>query len=129
MLAQSREFTAIPILGDRVQPPAKAMERAIAIVTAYCSAISFEGDDADDIDDDAGQCLFDILYDLEQPLIDAACEGEQEMAREAFSLTIIALSSLVNALLDSLIEHAEGVDKFDLLAGIAGNHYRSMTRE
>ncbi len=107
-----------------MQAPAKAMERAIAIVTAYCSAVA-QGDE-DDIDDDAGGCLFDILYDLEQPLIDAKCEGEEDMAREAFSLTIIALAGIVERLLDHF---GEEFDKFEFLSGIAENHYRSMTHE
>lgn len=101
-----------------------AMERAIAIITAYCQAVDIdEDDDPDEMDEESGEALFDILYDLEEPLLEAVTDEEVEAARIAFSTTIIALASIINHLLD----HCDtDLEKFDLIKGIAQEHYRSL---
>lgn len=99
------------------------MGRAIELITAYCAAISHEGEDEDDIDPEAGEAFFDMLYDLEQPLVCASSLQEEDQARENFSMTIIGLVSIVNHLLD----HCDSeLGKFDLISGIAQSHYRSQ---
>lgn len=99
--------------------------RAISLITAYCTsvAVANEEDDDDLIDPDSGEAFFDILYDLEQPLIDATNEEEVEAARAAFQATMIALVGIV----DHFIDHCDSdLNKFDLIAGMAQHHYRSL---
>lgn len=99
-------------------PERVAIERAIAIITAFCTTI-----ESDSFDEEAGEALFDIIDDLERPLLNASTDEEEEVAREAFSKTIIALAAMINSLLCALVDET---DKFDVLAGIAEQLYRSM---
>ena len=92
------------------------------MITSFCTSI--EGDE-DDLDEEAAEVFFEILGDIEQPFFDAITEEDCEEASEAFAKVLMAFSAIINSLLGKVSDVAR-LSRFDILAGIASELYRSL---